>query len=49
MPPTQLHISKWRSQYDVIDATNMDIFRANAEHPTQGVEDVQEYTKQRIA
>ena len=27
----------------------MDIFRVNAEHPTQGVEDVQEHTKQRIA
>src|ERR1700716_4318684 len=49
MPLTQLHISKWRSQYAVTDAINTDIFRANAEHLTQGVEDVQEHTKQRIA
>ena len=46
---TQLHSSRWRNHYDVTDATIMSICKANVKQPTQGVEGVQEYTKQETA
>src|ERR1700716_3808037 len=49
MPLIQLHLSRWRNQCDVTNATIMIMCKANARQPTQGVEGVQEYTKQETA
>src|ERR1700716_1037717 len=45
----QLHSSRWRNQCDVTNATITTMYKANARQPTQGVEGVQEYTKQETA
>src|SRR3982074_1715297 len=45
----QLHLSRWRNQCDVTDVTITTMYKANARQPTQGVEGVQEYTKQETA
>src|ERR1700716_1212030 len=45
----QLHSSRWRNQCDVTNATITTMYKANARQLTQGVEGVQEYTKQETA
>src|SRR3982074_1134928 len=45
----QLHLSRWRNQCDVTDVTITTMYKANARQPTQGVEGVQERTKQETA
>src|SRR4030088_784266 len=45
----QLHLSRWRNQCDVTDTTITTMCKANARQPTQGVEGVQEHTKQETA
>src|SRR3979411_348861 len=45
----QLHSSRWRNQCDVTNATITTMCKVNARQPTQGVEGVQEYTKQETA
>ena len=46
MQHTQLLLFKWRDPHIATDATNMATHKENARQLTQGVESVQERTKQ---